>query len=263
MKDVILNSDSYHFYILKTNRTYEVDYLNEPRKTFEIYYMQEEGIAEYTSVHGDKLTLRPGQMLYIPPDTEYRLVVHNNAGKICYGRILCFRFFPDVGHHDFPPQIIKLNNTLLEFLNQVPERSTNVNCFFLFKTYQFLNELLLHLKKSNEKYIKILQPALDYMNAHDQYTIPQLANLCNISESYLYILFKKALGITPIQMKHKLQSSKADLLLKTTDLSIDEIAERVGYSSASHFRKVFHSRFNDSPKEIRKKNRSENNYKNN
>ncbi len=254
MKDVILNSDSYYFYLLKINRTYIVDYLNEPRKTFEIYYIRENGTAEYTSSHNEKLTLLPGQMLYIPPDTTYKLVVTNSAGEICYGRTLCFRFFPDVAPHDFPPQIIDLNDSLLDFLNQVPEYSTSVNCFFLFKTYQFLNELLQHLKKSNEKYIKILQPALDYMNTHDQYTIPQLANLCNISESYLYILFKKALGITPIQMKHKLQSSKADLLLKTTDLSIDEIAERVGYSSASHFRKVFHSRFNDSPKAIRKKN---------
>lgn len=255
MKDVILNSDSYYFYLLKINREYMVDYLDKPRKIFELYYIKEEGFAEYTSSNGDKLTLLPGQMLYIPPDTMYKLVFHHTSGKICFGRVLCYRFFPDVAHHDFPPQIINLDDRLLDFLNQVPEYSTTVNCYFLFKTYQFLNELLQHLKKSNEKYIKILQPALDYMNSHDQYDIPELAALCNISESYFYILFKKALGITPIQHKHKLQASKAEFLLKTTDLTIDEVAERVGYSSASHFRSVFNRRFSNSPKKIRQKSR--------
>ena len=255
MKDVILNSDSYYFYLLKINREYLVDYLDKPRKTFELYYIKEDGFAEYTSTNGDKLTLLPGQMLYIPPDTAYKMVFHHTAGKICYGRVLSYRFFPDVAPHDFPPQIINLNDTLLDYFNQVPEYSTTVNCYFLFKTYQFLNELLQHLKKTNEKYIKILQPALNYMNTHDNYTIPELANLCNISEAYFYVLFKKAIGVTPIQMKHTLQSAKAELLLKTTDLTIDEIAEKVGYSSASHFRSVFQRRFTGSPKEIRKRNK--------
>ena len=255
MNDVILNSDSYYFYVLKINREYMVDYLDKPRKTIELYYIKEHGFAEYTSSNGDNLTLLPGQILFIPPDTKYKLVFTHAAGEICYGRTLCCRFFPEVSTYNFSPQIIDLDEKLLDFLNQVPETSTTVNCYFIFKTYQFLNELLQHLKKSNEKYIKILQPALDYMNSHDQYDIPELAALCNISESYFYILFKKALGITPIQHKHKLQASKAEFLLKTTDLTIDEVAERVGYSSASHFRSVFNRRFSNSPKKIRQKSR--------
>lgn len=252
MKDLVLNAESYYFYLLKINRTYTVDYTNEPRRTYEIYYIEKDGTAEYTA-KGITLTLKPGQLLYIPPDITYKLVIHNTPGTVCYGRTLCFRFFPDVEPHDFPPQIVTLDDTLRDLLDQVPIYSNPVNCAFLFKTYQFLDAIQPYMNRTNEKYIAKIKVALEYMNTHDNYTIPELAKLCNMSEAYFYALFRKSIGISPIEMKQKLQATKAEQLLKTTNLSIDEIAERVGFFSTSHFRSVFRRRFGCSPHDVRKK----------
>ena len=98
-----------------------------------------------------------------------------------------------------------------------------------------------------------IEKALDYMREHDNYTIPQLAEMCNMSRSGFYNIFKKVVGCTPIQTKHRFQAHKAEILLKTTDLSVDEIAEKVGFQSTAHFRKVFYSRYHCSPYEIRKR----------
>ncbi len=252
MKDLVLNAESYYFYLLKINQIYTVDYQNAPRKTYEIYYIEKDGKAEYTA-KGVNMTVKPGQLLYIPPDVTYKLMIQNDAGKICYGRTLSFRFFPDVEPHDFPPQIITLDDKLREFLDQVPIVSNPINCAFLYKTYQFLDAIQPYMKRANEKYIFKIQRALEYMNTHDHYTIPELAKMCNMSEAYFYSLFRKNIGISPIEMKQKLQATKAEQLLKNTNLSIDEIAEQVGFSSTSHFRSVFRRRFNCSPHEIRKK----------
>lgn len=252
MQDLVLNSISYHFYSFRINREYIADYLDSPRKTYEIYYF-EDGDGEYIT-EDQTLYIKSGQMLYSPPDSKYKLKINNHQGKICNGRTLCLRFIPDVAPHTFPPQVITPDATLLEFFSQVPTdtKTETVNCFFLFKTYQFLNELLKYLSSSNEKFVAILQPALDYMNENDKYTIPELAKLCNISEAYFYALFKKVTGLSPVKMRQKIQATKAEQLLKTTDLSVDEIAEMVGFSSASHFRSVFRTRFSCSPNAIRK-----------
>ena len=83
-------------------------------------------------------------------------------------------------------------------------------------------------------------------------SIPQLAKICNMSESRFYVVFNEATGMTPIKMKHKIQTAKAELMLLNTDLSIDEIAHNLGFESTAHFRKIFNEHFGYSPKEARK-----------
>jgi len=58
--------------------------------------------------------------------------------------------------------------------------------------------------------------------------------------------------MSPVKMKQKIQAEKGEKLLEITNLTIDEIANRVGFDSTAHFRKVFESRFFCSPKEYRK-----------
>lgn len=252
MKDLVLNAESYYFYLLKVNREYTVDYMANPRKSYEIYYIEKDGTAEYTA-RGVRLKLHPGQLLYVPPDSAYKLVVSNTPGKVCYGRVLSFRFFPDIESYEFSTQVITLDDKLQFYLDQVPVYSKTINCSFLSKTYQFLDAILPYMDHANLKNVAKIQKALEYMREHDNYTIPELAALCNMSESYFYAVFRKTIGVSPVEMKHKLQATKAEQLLKTTDLSIDEIAERVGYSSAAHFRYIFRRRFGYSPHDIRKR----------
>ena len=79
-----------------------------------------------------------------------------------------------------------------------------------------------------------------------------MASHCNISERYLSKLFEQIVGISPIKMKQKISAEKAEQLLKTTNLTIDEIANLSGFDSTPHFRKVFESRFSISPSKMRK-----------
>ena len=108
------------------------------------------------------------------------------------------------------------------------------------------------LFENTSKDTKKIQKAILFMRENDRYSIPDLAKLCNMSERRFYSLFNQIVGTTPIKMKHKIQASKAEFLLKSTDLSIDEIAHSVGFESTAHFRKVFNSLYGFSPKEMRK-----------
>ena len=65
--------------------------------------------------------------------------------------------------------------------------------------------------------------------------IEALAQMVNLSASRLRHLFKAEMGQTPAQYLKSIRMREAEMLLRTTFLSIKEIMNRVGISNESHF----------------------------
>ena len=67
---------------------------------------------------------------------------------------------------------------------------------------------------------------------------------------YLRKLFKKEMGVTPLEYLTSLRMKKAEIMLSslwTKDYSISEIAELCGYDNALYFSRVFRKWFGCSP----------------
>lgn len=79
-----------------------------------------------------------------------------------------------------------------------------------------------------------------------------LIKLTNFSHSYLCKLFKEEYNITPHQYITNLKMQHAYELIMFSDNSFEEIAEKVGYSSLSHFSKAITKFYNQTPSSIRK-----------
>ena len=90
------------------------------------------------------------------------------------------------------------------------------------------------------------------MQTASRLSVPALARHCHMSESGLYAAFREIKGCTPIEMWHRVQSERAVELLLSTDLSIEEICAKLGFCSASYFRKVLRVTTGKTPREIRK-----------
>ena len=75
-----------------------------------------------------------------------------------------------------------------------------------------------------------------------------------VSMSYYHFMetFKRQLGITPGQYKMAQRMSLAQHLLRTEDLTIEEIAFKTGFSNRFHFSKVFRQFFKLPPAACRK-----------
>ena len=83
-------------------------------------------------------------------------------------------------------------------------------------------------------------------------TIKEIAHLCATNESKLKKVFKKVYHITIYGYVQKLRLEEANLLLKEKNLTIGEIAKKVGYRHQGHFSKLFFATYGVYPKALLK-----------
>lgn len=83
--------------------------------------------------------------------------------------------------------------------------------------------------------------------------VSDLADNIGISREYLASIFKKKNGISPREYILDKRLSKSCELLDSTELSVKEIALKVGYDNALTFSKMFKRKYGISPKYYREK----------
>jgi len=82
-------------------------------------------------------------------------------------------------------------------------------------------------------------------------SLEDIAAAAGLSKYHFTRSFKKATGYSPVEYLSKIRMEKALVLLRTTDATVEEIAQQVGYSSGSYFIKVFRQWIGFSPGEFR------------
>lgn len=90
-------------------------------------------------------------------------------------------------------------------------------------------------------------------NYHHQISLAELADLFYMNPSYLSTFFKKETGINFSEYTIQLRIDQAKHLLKHSDLSIQEISEKVGYTDYRYFCTIFKKTTGDTPLKYRMK----------
>lgn len=95
--------------------------------------------------------------------------------------------------------------------------------------------------------------ALEWMQDHlsEPFSLAQLARDVSLSRSHLLRLFKKHVGETPGRYHSKVRIDRSKALLENTGLSVEAIAERVGFSDASAYIRCFRGREGVTPARFR------------
>ncbi|MGG1518034.1 helix-turn-helix domain-containing protein [Paenibacillus oryzisoli] len=88
-------------------------------------------------------------------------------------------------------------------------------------------------------------------------TIAGIAKELNMSRSQCSKLFSRVYGLSPRQYMSQQKLKLAKELLVTTHLPVADIAERLGFQSASHFSRQFRRWTGQSPSEFKPKHRGE------
>ncbi|MBD3917449.1 response regulator [Paenibacillus sp. PR3] len=119
---------------------------------------------------------------------------------------------------------------------------------------RLVDEKLLETVGQEKRYNVQVQEAIHYLDEHLQepITMRDIADHLHLNASYFSVLFKEQTGLTFSEYLTRRRVQRAKEMLSNSELTIAEIAERVGYQTAKYFVKVFRTMEDTSPGQYRK-----------
>lgn len=100
-----------------------------------------------------------------------------------------------------------------------------------------------------------LERAIEYVekNYQNNFKIIDLATECHMSETHFRRIFQEKMNMTPIEYVNFVRVKKACELIDKTDISMEEVAERVGFVTPSTFNRNFRRIIGTSPYQWKKR----------
>lgn len=232
----------------------------------EIYYLKD-GARFYINTDGKILKLRTGDFLFIPPGEMHTMrgpVTENYNLKIdledipeelLEGVNKCIYEMDTISVPDKKRKYFE--NEFAEIYSEYLKRDRYDNMALHFMTLTFLADIARFAIEKITPFDKedddVFEKTLTYIN--ENYTKPlsveTLSAMANMSKSYYAHMFKKRMGISPIDYRNKLRVNAAEEYILGGDMSMSEIAEKTGFKNASYFCTAFKKYMGISPNDYK------------
>lgn len=97
--------------------------------------------------------------------------------------------------------------------------------------------------------------AIEYVdkNYPNNFKISDLANECHMSETHFRRIFQEKMNMTPVEYVNFVRVRKACELIDKTDISMEDVAEKVGFVTPSTFNRNFRRIIGTSPYQWKKR----------
>ena len=107
---------------------------------------------------------------------------------------------------------------------------------------------------SRERYSGVVRDVLNFVDFHfmEPLSLESLANKYAVNKNYLSTRFHKEVGMTVTDYINLTRVRRSLKLLSSTSLSMQEIAERCGFSDANYYSRIFKKIHGTTPNEYRK-----------
>jgi len=197
------------------------------------------------------IEIKEGEVFYIPMHLVYQSYWHSNT-EIVF-KSFGFKFFPESDENKYCLQKVPCDMNAKMLLDTIKTNSKPTTAMLgdLYNALALLLPVMKHQEANSSEII--FQKAKEYITNNPHCSVKDIARHCGISETTLYTSFKKAANKTPTMIRNEFLCNEAVLLLITTNKSVQEISDSLGFSSTSYFRKVLQAYIGLTPREIRKK----------
>ncbi|MDL5050401.1 AraC family transcriptional regulator [Oscillatoria amoena NRMC-F 0135] len=222
------------------------------------FYLQVEGQSIWETKPKKQYALNPGGLLAVPPDFPHRLIrpakshhyifagldvsqfLNESRASFelnqfwCQGNCFCSHNAASI----LPPfrQLIREASILLPYRTEGIRSALQSLILEATRIFQSIHEKPLvpahHPAVAHAKHLMEGQPS-------EKWKLSDLARLSGVSANHLVELFSGELGISPHQYLIQQRVEASGHLLKTSGLSITQIALEAGFSSSQHFSKIF------------------------
>ena len=229
------------------SRTYDVQWHSHEEWEF-VYCTGGDGVFRFEN--GSTMTYSAGDVVAIPPREIHSNIsqegftnIHMRMAEPSFPYRNAFRVSDDpVGHLK-----INFDEAKTYFMADVKQREMVLAA---------LGELIcsyLIVYRSNNEFSKPVDQirSLIFMNySKTDFELDEIIRAMPFHYDYLRKLFKKEVGVTPLEYMTNLRMKKAEMMLSTMwgrDYSMAEIAKLCGYEDALYFSRVFKKHFGCAP----------------
>ena len=228
----------------------------EQHPPIELVYIEKGTLHNFCE--GQDFLLQPTVMLLFGPNQWHMQYADNDV------RFLTISFLWE--DHDFsnwynriiaPSSEMQraIKAILREYAQSQPNREEYLNAQLKLLLLQILRQPMQTDKSRGtspavqQMHHQIINQALQIVSSqiYGKLTVPSLAASVNVSASQLTNLFQTYLGVSPAKYITKIRLEESRILLSTRQMSIGEIASKLGYSSIQHFTKQFSTWYGYTP----------------
>lgn len=147
----------------------------------------------------------------------------------------------------------RLTDEMFELMRSYTEINIKLSTvLFCELVYRWINAII-NKENKNMPHFQTISEVVSYINLHieNDFKIQELAQRCFLSERHFRLVFKKIVGVSPKSYICNQKLKKSAILLKTTSMSVSDVAYALNYCSPYQFSKEFKDYFGVSPKQYR------------
>ena len=237
--------------------------------------------GEYDSIsfkYDNRITIREGELYAGQPFAGHALCVHDDKETTIIGVLIqretffrtflpmlssntrLFHFLLDPATNEFSDEFMHFKiehdcniRTLLEMMViEYANKQEDTQAVLKSLTLSFLLQVARQFVQANQTAPceRLSEKIVQYMSEHfDSVTLKDIAKHFSYHPNYVSTLLQRELGRSFSEILLEQRMERAVILLKGTNLPIEEVALLLGYSNSSNFYKAFREYFKSSPRE--------------
>lgn len=227
----------------------------EPQRKFHSFYYILEGEAMLCP--GDKkIHVHPNEIVYIPAGYTYHS--YGIRSPFCW---IMFSFTGDIKPGLFSDKIHDESNYFKNIFEKINSKWSRKPYGYMLQIksliYSCLSDILSKNRqmKYSEAKRELIMKADKYIEANftnPDFSVNSLIDYTGTSDTYFRETFKELHGMSPVKYINNLKIEKAKAYLKTTDISVNDIALSLGFLNVHYFSNVFKQIVGESPLKYRK-----------
>ncbi len=157
----------------------------------------------------------------------------------------------EINLSDLPDETKQLSTIMKAFQSQSHNTRRMASAWFLALLYERFAQHMDKVRGPHESTIEKIINRM-YGSLADKRSVAALAREAGMSEAWFRREFKNFTGCSPKIFMDRLRLAWADELLRTTSLSVSEIAYKLGYLNPFHFSKAFSRHYHCPPSTVRR-----------
>ena len=232
----------------------------------ELFYVVD-GKGEF-NIQGQRFPVKPNDFVIINPQVEHTELSSPDEPLeyIVLGiNGLSFSNLTPVSEGGHPFSFFNLRDEqkdILRYLNAMVQEATSQSMSYELVCHNLLEILLIKILRhqhfdlevgKQSKATKDISFIKHYLETyyHESIQLEDLASMTHLSRFYISHSFKKENGMSPMEYLIDIRIKESKILLRTTNYSISQVADIVGFTTPTYFSKQFRKSTGISPTDYR------------